>query len=250
MQVRLWMEGTNEVLLLGSLPKIPSAAAFDDEANLTPEQLKAKYLIRLGQMAESPRMVAEFLKRRLPLPFQAGVSTYDLDPGINPGTLKFGSFFDVTAGGNGFELKAWDYNDYKRMYPDASIVPTGKPHNYILVPPEREEVDPNWRVILFPTPDADGDAQYIARINPTALVDSTSYLTWPFDYEYALWMWAWYLMEQDLGEGKEGVIMALANKAFKDIKIANFASDAQRKTVRVMGKLFRARRPRTYDSRD
>ncbi|MBY0545808.1 MAG: hypothetical protein K2W95_00815 [Candidatus Obscuribacterales bacterium] len=230
-----WRGATNEVLRLARLRTIASDAEFNLDSGLESEQSAAKYYVRLLHYHLSLKAVKHFASRRLQLPVSDGTGVYALDTGINPSAIAFRSFINVTAGGTqNRELESWDYEKFSKAYPDASVIQEGAPTHWILLPLERTDESPVWKVRIFPTPDATYDIQYQAKLNAYPLTEAASVVLWPPEYEFALWEHAWSLLESGLGEGKEALIAQMAKDAIDRVMLADGVPVDNRRGVRTM----------------
>lgn len=241
-----WRALANEAYKLAGLKPIDNDASFNDDNLLEKPYMQGKYAVRLAHKHLTPRAVRHFATKRIELPVSAGAAVYQLDTGINPSAIKLRSFFDVTAGGG--RLNYMDEDEFTARYPDLTLVPTGRPTNWILLTSERTDASAIWRVRIFPTPDADYDLQYKAQLNAYPLNVGSDIVLWPEEYEHVLIEFAWHLLERGLGEGKEGVILQLFDQAMKDVQLVSGVAEDGRKAVRTMKPLTRVTRyPYNYN---
>lgn len=234
-----WLEATNEVLALSSLPRIPSADAFNDETgdSLQKYQATTKQFVKLANMHLGVRARNHFATERFSFSTTVNTAIYELDTGLSPENIKFESFFNVTVGDNAAqngEVFWLDYRRFMRLYPDLSKISTGLPLQWVLLPLESDEDDPVDRIRLVPNPDAQYTLEYQAKLNAPALVDSDSKILFPPHYEHALWQFAWELLETDLGEGKEGRLGQMAREAANSVFLAAGRPPDARKAPRSM----------------
>lgn len=246
-----WLALTNECLRYSILKTIPGATQFNDDNQLLEYQWAAKYYVRLSHQLLTLRATKHFAQRRIQLNTESGTNTYNLDTGISASGLKFRSFWNVTAGGsqNG-EIYPLDYTRFLEDYPDQSVITTGAPKQWVLLPVERTDVSPVYKVRLIPTPDAAYELQYRAQISPYQLTEAVSIVLWPPDYEHCLTMFSWAMVERALGEGKEGVIQQLAQKAVSDVQLIAGVPEDLKRAIRTMGDLRNTKNGRWPPGRD
>ena len=232
-----WRAATNDVLRLARLRTIASDAEFNDDTKLEEWQSAAKYYVRLAHYHLTLKAVKHFAERRLQLPVTSGEGVYPLDTGLNPAALAFRSFFNVTTSSsqNG-ELAPWHYDGpggFLSAHPDTADIPSGAPSRWILLPIERTDTSPVWKVRIYPTPDATYQLQYRAKLNAYPLTQASDIVLWPAEYEFALWEFSWATLESGLGEGKEGLIAQMAKDAVDRVQLMDGAPDDLRRAVRT-----------------
>ena len=231
-----WFEATNSVLNLAQLPNVGSTAAFD-AGQMTKYQAAAMWKIDFAHRHLTLKMVTAFTNRKFQLPIQAGVTDYVLDVGISAESLKYHSWYNITAGSSYAQpLKFVKYEDYTDAWPDQTVIQSGPPEYMVQLPYDAtlDAVNPLPRVRVFPIPDANYQLQYQARLNFYPLVDSSSILLWPPVYEHGLWAWAWKFLEVDLAEGREASLDALVDDVISRIRVVSMAAEEVRKAVRMM----------------
>lgn len=232
-----WMNLTNQALQISSLDKIKTTQAFDTDS-LTKYQAFAKWVVRLGHSMLTVRARKHFTERRFVLLLFADTLDYALDTGISAENIVPYTFFSVSPNmpqaAQNTPLSYMSYEDYLTRFPVGTPVPKGAPQSWTLLPLERTDADPTHRVRIFPTPDQAYQLQYKAKLNAPPLSLSTDKVIWPPEYEHVLTMFAWHLIERDLGEGKEGVIMQLADKACKEVMLAAGVPDEVRRKPKTM----------------
>ena len=230
-----WFSATNSVLSLASLPLCGSTSAFD-AGQLTKYQNAAKYKIDFAHRHLTLKMVTAFTNRKFQLPINVSVTDYVLDTGISAESLKYHSWYNITAGSAYAQyLPLMKYEDYTDGWPDQTIVQSGPPEYVVQLPYDRQlDVDdPEPRIRIFPVPDGAYTLQYQARLNAYTLTSNNSILLWPPEYEHGLWAWAWKFLEVDLAEGREATLEALADDVLSRIKLASMPAEQVRKGVRM-----------------
>lgn len=250
-----WFESTNEVLSLAQLDEIEDLNTFNN-GPLTKYQKGAKKYIRLAHKHLSVRAYRHFATRRFQFPTNAGTAIYDLDIGLSPENIRFGTFFNVSSGTvaaqNG-KLFNKTYENFNIENPDLSKITTGAPLYWILLPIDQEEESPLHQIRLYPNPDQSYVIEYQAKLHAYELVNGDSKILWPPEYEHVLWEFSWNLLERGLGEGKEGSISMMAYQAAKEVHLVSGKPDDIRKAPRTMQIGTRRRRgawirsPRSVD---
>lgn len=243
-----WFESTNSVLNLAQLQPVGSTAAFDG-GQLTKYQNAAKWKINLAHMYLTQRMVTAFTNAKFQLPIEQGITDYVLDTGISAESLKYESWFNITAGSAYAQyLPLMKYEDYTMQWPDQTVIYSGPPQ-YVVQLPYDVNLDygnPMPRIRVFPVPDANYQLQYQARYDAYSLENSGSILLWPPAYEYGLWVWAWQFLEVDLAEGREGNLVQLVDEVISRIRVVSQSAEQVRKGVRVLKLNHRRRYRGTY----
>ena len=219
-----WFDCTNRVLGLAGLDQITDENTFDTLA-MPKYQTLAKYLVLLANQMLSIRATRHFAERLIILNINAGTTDYAIDTGISPENIQLRTFFNVStaspAKGQNREIRNWKYEEYLRKFPDQTIITRGSPQRWILLPVDRTLDSPEYKVRIYPVPDQNYSLQYQAKLNAQPLEDSGSLILWPPEYEHALWLFAWNLLERDLGEGKEGNLEQLAREAAAQVRLAS-----------------------------
>ena len=230
-----WFQTTNSVLQLAQLPPIASTAAFDAN-QITKFQSAAKFKVDFAQRHLTLKMVTAFTNRKFQLPIQAGTTDYVLDTGISAESLKYHSWYNITAGSpyTGF-LPLMKYEDYMDAWQDQTIIQSGPPEYMVQLPYDRQlDVNaPQPRIRVFPVPDAPYTLQYQAELNFYPLVNSASIILWPPEYEHDMWSWAWKFLEVDLAEGREATFDALVDDVVSRIRVLSQSAEEVRKGVRL-----------------
>jgi hypothetical protein len=230
-----WFQATNSVLLLTQLPQVASPAIFDAN-QLTKYQSAARYKVDFAHRHLTLKMVTAFTNRKFQLPIQQGVTDYQLDTGISAESLKYHSWYNITAGSpyTGF-LPLMKYEDYMNAWPDQTIIQSGPPQYVVQLPYDRQLDlnEPQPRIRIFPIPDNSYTLQYQARLNYYPLVSSGSIILWPPEYEHGLWSWAWKFLEIDLAEGREQMLDAMVDDVISRIRTVSQSAEEVRKGVRV-----------------
>lgn len=243
-----WFQATNSVLNLAQLPLIVNAAAFD-AGQLSKYQNAAKFKIDFAHRHLTLKMCTEFTNRKFLLPIQSGVTDYPLDTGISGESLKYHSWYNITAGSPYAQhLNFMKYEDYTDQYPDQTVLQSGPPEFMVQLPHDAtldvNTITPMVRV--FPIPDASYTLQYQARLNFYPLTSSGSFIMWPPPYEHGLWMWAFEYLEVDLAEGREGMLGQLADEVISQIRVMSQNAEEVRKGVRLPRLTRRYRYRGTY----
>ncbi len=181
-------------------------------------------------------MATAFTNRYFTLPIQQGTTDYILDTGISAESLKYHSWYNITAGSPyASSLPLMKYEDYTDMWPDQTIIQQGPPQYVVQLPYSRQldVTNPQPRIRVFPVPDANYTLQYQARLNFYPLVNSGSIILWPPEYEHGLWAWAWKFLEVDLAEGREMMLDPLVDEVISRIRTMSMAAEEVRKGVRL-----------------
>lgn len=248
----IWFQATNSVLQLATLPTILNPQSFDaaiSSGGLSKYQNAAKWKIDFAHRALTLRMCTAFTNRKFTLLIQAGTTDYVLDTGISAESLKYHSWYNITAGSPyaGF-LPMKKYEDYLDLWPDQTIIQSAPPEYMVQLPYDRQldVTDPLPRVRVFPVPDNSYTLQYQARLNPYPLVNSNSIILWPPEYEHGLWSWAWKFLEVDLAEGREGMLDPLVDEVISRIRVMSQTAEEVRKGVRLPHISRRRRWPSSY----
>lgn len=239
-----WREATNECLLMASLDPFVSDADFNADLG-DKYQIFAKRAVKLANSVLGTRCHRHFSERKIPLITSAGVSTYPLDTGISPESIHVRSFFNQTTDPvlkqyNG-ELRNIEYTEFLKKWPDQSLIPEGSPTHWIMVPIERTEVSTAHKIQIFPTPNATYTLQFQAKLNPYVLTQASDPILYPPEYQHALTMFAWALLEEDLGEGKGAIPASLAKKTADEVLlVAGSPRDVRNapRTMRLPGMKF------------
>jgi len=243
-----WFQATNSVLNLAQLPLISTTNAFD-AGQLTKYQNAAKFKIDFAQRHLTLKMVTAFTNRKFQLPISAGTTDYALDTGITAESLKYHSWYNITPG-NAFDqsLPLMKYEDYTDQWTDQTVVPSGPPEVIVQLPYDRQldVIGITPRVRVYPVPDASYTLQYQARLNFYPLVNSTSIILWPPEYEHGLWSWAWKFLEVDLAEGREAMLDALTDEVISRIRTVSMSAEEVRKGVRMPHLTWRRNFSRGY----
>lgn len=217
-----WFEATNEVLALSGLPKIATADAFNGTSPQKYQRI-AKQFVKLAHKHLGVRAYNHFNSRIFDFNTAAGTNIYELSTGLSPEGVKLHSFFNNSTGTlatqNG-RIPYLEYERFKRQYPDLSNVGTGTPTFWTLLPIDSQETSPIHRIRIIPDPDNAYTIEYTAKLDIWELEDDQSIILFPKHYEHALWMYCWNLLETSLGEGKEGMIGAMAIKAANEVFLA------------------------------
>lgn len=233
-----WYQCTNSALGLAALPTIMTTASFDNNVPpLSKYQDLYKRMVDFAHRFLSERMATRFTNRKFQLPIQTGTTVYTLDTGISGEALKFQSWVNLTAGSPYARvLKYMRYEDFLAMWPDSTIIQSGPPEYIVQLPLDRtlDTTQPQARVQVFPVPDNSYQLQYEARLNPYQLVDSSSIILWPPEYEHALWMWVKAYGEVDLAEGREQALIPLAEQVINNVRIMSMEAEEVRKGVRII----------------
>jgi hypothetical protein len=214
-----WLESTNDVLALSSLPLITSADAFNN-SGLQKYQRVTKQFVKLAHKHLGVRAYDHFNKRIFDFPTEVGTSIYELRTGLSPEGIQLHSFFNNSTGTlasqNG-RIPYMEYDRFKTLYPDLSHVGTGAPTHWTLLPIDSEETSPVHRIRIIPDPDNAYTIEYVAKLDMWELENDESLILFPKHADHALWMYCWELLESDLGEGKEGRIGLMAQKAANEV---------------------------------
>src|SRR5579883_2023520 len=233
-----WFGATNEVLELGQLDPIATTTLFDNPTlNLTKYQRAARAYIRLAHMHLSVKAYKHFATRRIQLNIDSSSAIWSLDMGINPEHIKPRTFFNVSTGtiaAQNREIRNQPYNEFKDLWPDLSKITSGPPERWILMPIDRTNISPVHTIRIYPNPDQPYQLEYQATLNAYPLKLSTDIILWPPEYEYALWEFAWDLLERGLGEGKEGRIAQMAEAAANEVRLVAGRPADVRRSLRVM----------------
>lgn len=248
-----WLQLTNATLLLAGLDPIPDDGTTFNVGPMAKYQDATKRFIQLGHQMMCVKAFRHFAERLIPLQGFEGQSDYPLDTGMSPEGITLRSFFNVSPNVpqsyKNTELRNWKYEEWLRRNnnPTINATNTGPPTRWILLPLNRTALSPIHMVRLWPTPDDNYLFQYKAKLNAYPLTLDTSIVLWPQEYEHVLTMFAWDLLERDLGEGKEGNIKALADKALAEVKLVSGVPEDIRKAPRTM-RLPSRRRMGWYNS--
>jgi hypothetical protein len=238
-----WLEATNEVLALSSLPAIASADEFDDTTgeSLQKYHAAAKQFVKLAHMHLGVRARQHFNTERFQFQTTVNTAVYELDTGLSPEDIKFQTFFNVTTGTRATlnsPLMHMEYRTFKRLHPDLDQITTGAPQNWILLPKEvgavpGENDTPN-RIRIYPDPDDQYTIEFQAKLDSQPLIDNSSKILFPKHYEHVLWLFCWELLEVDLGEGKEGMLSLKAREAANQVWLAAAKHPDAKKAPRAM----------------
>lgn len=222
---------------LAGLDQVDDDETFDG-GPLAKYQDTAKAYIRLGHQMQSLRMARHFMERRIDLLIYTGQNDYALDVGVSAEAIDLRTFFlvnpDAPQAALNAEIRNWKYEEYLRANPDPNQITTGPPLRWILLPNERTDISPVHRVRLYPIPDQNYKAQYKARLNPYPLEKAADLVAWPQEYEHVLSLFAWNLLEGNLGEGKQGDIKELAMRAAAEVKLVSGSPADVRKAPQTM----------------
>lgn len=230
-----WLQATNSVLQLAQLPIIGNPANFDG-GQISKYQAAARWKIDFAHRHLTLKMVTAFTNRKFTLPIQAGTTDYVLNTGISAESLKYHSWYNITAGSPYAQfLPVVKYEDYLDKWPDQTVVQSGPPEYMVQLPydSQLDYPNPSPRIRVFPVPDAAYTLQYQARLNYYPLVNSGSVIAWPPEYEHGLWSWAWKFLEIDLAEGREAMLDALVDEVISRIRVVSMAAEEVRKGVRM-----------------
>jgi hypothetical protein len=231
-----WFETVNSVLQLATLPPVITTTAFDN-GPISKYQNAAKFKIDFAHRHLTLKMCTFFTTYKFSLIINQGTTDYILDTGINSESLSYHSWYNITAGSPYAQfLKLVKYEDYLDRWPDQTVVQSGPPEYMVELPYDRtlDTGNPMPRIRVFPVPDNTYTLQYQARLNPFPLVDSSSQILWPPQYEHGLWSWAWQYLEIDLAEGREGALDKLVDEVLSQIRVMSQPAEEVRKGVRVM----------------
>lgn len=235
-----WIQATNSVLNLAQLPICQSEAAFN-AGQLPKYQNAAKYKVDFAHRHLTLRVRTAFDNCRFQLPIQAGTTDYVLDTGINAESIKYHSWYNITAGSAYAQhLQFMLYEDYMDMWPDQTQVQQQPPCYVVQLPYDRSldypvgAFAPMPRVRIYPIPDDSYILEYQAALSAAPLTVATSQILWTQDYEHGLWAWAWNFLEVDLAEGREVQLEAMVDQVVTRIKLASQPAEEVRKGVRMM----------------
>lgn len=234
-----WLEITDELNDLTRIRRIKTAAAFDsDPSSLNSPQRANKAYVKFCHHYMTARMREWFTHRVIELPIDslAANATFPLDTGFNPDGLKPNTFFNVTTGSGAplnSELQVWSEEQFNRLYPDKSAIPSGSPEAVILLLPRRTDMTPVWRVRIFPNPDNEYSLNYTVHLNAYTLTVATDIILWPREYQHVITSFAWELAERGLGEGKDAFLRELAQKAASDVQLVGTVPQDIRKGIKM-----------------
>jgi hypothetical protein len=235
-----WYSATNQVLQLARLDPYQSTADFDGTSGnpVAKYQLAAKTFVFLANQYLGVRAWRNFNQRQITFYTTPGVSTYPLDTGIDATNIRLRSFFNqtttATLHGLNQELRNWEYREFLRAFPDQTIITPDTPTRWVLLPVARSQSYPVWNIQLYPTPDNVYQIVYQATLNIQQMQSSSDTILYPPHYEHALWLMAWSLLEESLGEGKDQSITQLAQKAANEVWLVSTEADDIRKAPRTM----------------
>jgi len=231
-----WLEATNEVLALASLPQIKTPAAFMG-TGLQKYQRVAKQFVKLAHKYLGVRAYNHFNERIFDFQTSSGTTIYELETGLSPEGIKLHSFFNNSSGTlssqNG-PIGYMEYETFKRRYPDQSVPNVGVPQFWTLLPIDKDQSSPVHRIQFSPNPNNAYTIEYVAKLDMWDLEDEDSIILFPKHYEHVLWMFCWNFLEGDLGEGKDGQILAMAMKAANEVFLAAGKHPDARKAPRTM----------------
>lgn len=248
-----WLQITDEVLRLCRLRTIKTAAIFDsDPSTLSSFQSACKFYTKFCHQFMSVRAREWFNLRVIDLAIDSVTSnaTFPLDTGISAEALKPHTFFNnsVANSSHNGPLEVWSPEYFDTLYPVKANITTGPPQAVVLYPPSRTDESPVYRVRVFPNPNASYLLQYKAHLNGYPLVNGSTKILWPFEYEHVITGLAWELMEAvSMGEGKEGPLMAMAQKAASDVFLVGSIPTDIRRGVKMF-RMGSMRSPRTIRS--
>lgn len=235
-----WYSATNQVLQLAQLDPFQATADFDGTSGnpVAKYQNAAKQFVLLANQLLGVRAWRNFNQREITFFTTPGQNTYALDVGIDATNIRLRSFFNRTTTANfkgkNLELRNWEYREYERAFPDETIIEQNAPMRWILLPIDRVNNYPVWQIKLYPIPDQVYTIKYQATLNVQQLQANTDPILFPPHYEHALWLRAWSLLEQSLGEGKDQTITQLAEKAANEVWLVSTEADDIRKAPRTM----------------
>lgn len=236
-----WIQLTNQGLRQSGLPEIPDDGTTFNNPNLglmTRYQICMREFIKITHDIVSVDLPVAFARRRFQLNINATANTYQLDSGMSVESITFNGFRNLSITPPGPPvLRNWTYEYFSSKYADPSLISSGAPTHYILLPPLRTDVSPIYRVQLFPNPDQAYSLEYIAQLNPYQLLLDTSPVLWPPEYEHIIILQARFELEDLLGEGKAGSLYAQAQKAYSKARQKATQPSAERKAIR-MKKMF------------
>lgn len=223
---RTWMQATNSVLGLSSLPLIADADAFNNDDELEKYHSQAKQFVLLTNHHLALRARKHFNSERFEFDCTPGTANYDLATGLAPENIKLHTFFNISTGTKAAQngrLMEMSYKRYMDLYPDPTKITPGVPTHWVVLPRESDEQtgEPVNQIKLVPTPDLNYKIEFQAILHVQELTDADSKILFPYHYEHALWEMAWQLLEVSLGEGKEGNIAALAREAANAVFLAS-----------------------------
>lgn len=242
-----WITLTNNVLRQSGLSEIPDdGVTFDNplQGLMTRYQMAAREFIRLMHEKISVDLPVNFARRQFILPIDnVQGPIYNLDPGMSVESLTFDSFrnLSVTPPGPG-QIRNWTYEYFSIRYADTSLIYSGAPTHFILLPVARTQASPVYQVRFFPNPDQAYSISYIAQLNPYELKLATDIALWPPEYEHVLTDMARFNLEDLLGEGKAGSLGMQAEKAYQKARQKATPPRAERKKIRMGPTMF----PRGY----
>lgn len=223
--------------------QIPDAATFNDPIKLLSRvQQQARFFVDLVNRMYLRTMCKGFVIRE----FQIFTSPppapnlYPLDASISAESLIYNSLFNITpqttpdAPITAHPLHNWEYREFRTWFPDFSIIPTGPPQRWILLPRQANDDPSSPRQIMFyPVPDAQYTINYQGKLSAVPLVVDTDELVWPVEYEDIIWTYGAAFLERALGEGKEGDIERYAELALKEVSRWSTNPEEVRKAIRV-----------------
>lgn len=231
-----YLAATNKVLELAGQRQIASAVAFNAPTTaLSRVQQLARAYVDLASRYLLTRLNKRFMQREFTTGLIAGSNLYPLDPNIDSESLIFHSFF-LTTTGVAIPLYNWDYREFRALYPDLTILPTGAPQRWILVPTvgaSNQIIDPTHNVMFYPAPDTDYTIIYQAKLNAQSLSLDTDKILFPPEYEHCLWLQGRLFLEQILGEGKDAGIERYAQQAASDVNMWGGGPDEERRAIKV-----------------
>ncbi len=233
-----WIQLANIVLRQSGLPEIPDdGVTFDNplQGLMTRYQLAAREFVRTTHEMVSVDLPTGFARRRFTLNIDnVQGPIYNLDSGMSVESLTFDSFrnLSVTPPGPG-QIRNWTYEYFTKYYADVSLIQSGAPTNFILLPVLRQNVSPIYQVRMFPNPDQAYTIEYVAQLNPYALKMSTDLVLWPPEYEHVITSMARFSLEDLLGEGKAGSLGAQAAALYAKARQKATQPVAERKKIRM-----------------
>jgi hypothetical protein len=252
-----WFTCTNTVLSLASLDPIPDMPTFDAGGTaLDKYQLTAKTGVMLANQHLGLRCRRHFSKRQFMIQVNKPAAGQNciiaLDLSIAAENISPHSFFNLTnantvVGGVNLSnsgnqrLENWKYEEFLRAYPNQNIIENAPPLAWIVLPIDAANFtapnngdDTVQYVQIYPNPDQTYQLIYQAKVNAQQLQKSTDLILFPPVYEHAVWEFALYLLESDLGEGKEMQIGQLAKEAADQVELAAGTATDVRKAPRMM----------------
>lgn len=225
---------------------------FDDDTLLPADYVCLKTYVNIANQLAVLRMNERWLQKEFSLQLAAGTAyPYPLDDTVSVEGLAYHSFRCTTPGA-ARPLLAWSadggdssYLAFRQAYPDLTLLPSGPPAAFIIIPVGQAENNAH-NLLIYPTPDQGYTLQYLAKINAVELTNHDDLIQWPGEHEVALLMMAASFYQSQKGILDVSLMSSVAAQAVESVKA--WASGAlegrpgQRQSVR-----FRSRRNTRFD---